>query len=177
MYIKRPLTDYPEYQIDTNGILYGKNGSPMSPTPNHRGYPIANLMVNGKRIGIAIHTLVAQEFLGKQEAPYQVNHINGIKTDNRLVNLEWVTPLENVHHAINQLGFTPGAHSKKPVIGINKHSKTVRYTFNSLIEAGTYFNPNNPRRGQNDIWRVLSGLRKSYKGCIWKYNDLTQETV
>jgi hypothetical protein len=45
-----------------------------------------------------VHRLVLESFIGKSDL--QCNHKNGIKTDNRLVNLEWITALENVRHSI-----------------------------------------------------------------------------
>lgn len=61
------------------------------------GYKKALLYKDGKRIFHSVHRLVAIAFLDNQLA--EVNHINGVKTDNRVENLEWCSSQQNVIHS------------------------------------------------------------------------------
>ena len=72
-------------------------------TNNTKGYCRVILSKDGKNKTYAVHRLVAQAFIENKLNKSQVNHINGIKTDNRVENLEWVTASENVIHSINVL--------------------------------------------------------------------------
>lgn len=79
-YRKEKCTYYPGYSVDTLGNVYGKRGQILKYSTNHSGYAIVNLMISNKRIGKAIHTIVAEQFLTKQHNYLsQVNHKNGIK--------------------------------------------------------------------------------------------------
>lgn len=63
------------------------------------GYLLVSLYKNGKQKTITTHRLVAQSFIYNKDKKPQVNHINGIKDDNRVQNLEWNTSLENIRHS------------------------------------------------------------------------------
>ena len=63
-------------------------------------YLLIDLCKDGKIKKHLLHRLIAETFLENKENKEQVNHINGIKTDNRLCNLEWVTRSENQLHSI-----------------------------------------------------------------------------
>lgn len=69
------------------------------------GYLFVGLRKAGQpQAFLKIHRLVAQHFLANPQNKPQVNHINGIKTDNRLENLEWATRSENQRHRYTHLG-------------------------------------------------------------------------
>lgn len=102
------------YQVSNLGnvrsldrIILCKNGSerftvgkPLKPQMDYQGYLRVGLNICGKFKTYRVHRLVALNFLDEKENKDQVNHINGIKDDNRLTNLEWVTGSENIKHAI-----------------------------------------------------------------------------
>ena len=68
---------------------------------NKNSYGYVELWKNNKGKKFRIHRLVAETFIPNYANKEQVNHIDGDKTNNCVSNLEWVTPKENIRHAIN----------------------------------------------------------------------------
>jgi hypothetical protein len=108
---------YEDYECDIFGnvysLNYGRTGERRKLKPRqNKGYLSVILCNNGKYKGFYVHRLVMLTFFG--ESDLQVNHINGIKDDNRLENLGYCTALENIKHAIKEgLGNNKGVNNGK----------------------------------------------------------------
>lgn len=83
----------------------------------------------------SVHKLVADAFIGSCPLGLQVNHKDGNKTNNRATNLEYVTPAENVRHAIDTLGHRANRGSKH---GIAKLTEIQIPTIRRMIACGLF---------------------------------------
>jgi len=95
----RIIDDMPRYSVSNHGdIKNNDTGRIISPVKS-KGYLLVGLYCNGIRFFFPRHRLVAMAFIPNPDNKPQVNHINGIKSDNRHTNLEWCTSSENIKHA------------------------------------------------------------------------------
>ena len=151
-----PIPNYPNYACDKDGNIYSLKRNKLRKLNGYissKGYVRLCLRKDNKKVTVTAHRLIAMTFINNPSNKPQVNHINGIKTDNSVDNLEWCTQAENNKHAYDT-GLNKGNinHPKisKPVRGINiKTGEEI--VFSSCREAH--------RNGFN------KGCRKLSKGC------------
>jgi hypothetical protein len=92
------IIGFPDYLIYPDGRVYSKKGKGrfLKPRPNGVGYDRVQLRIRGEKpIDKYIHRLVAQHYIPNPENKKEVDHINYIRNDNRVENLQWVTSTEN----------------------------------------------------------------------------------
>ncbi len=156
--------DFQGYTVTTGGRVYSFiDGSrrELSPSIND-GYKQVILGSRlSRRITRKIHRLVAEAFIPKIKGKPQVNHIDGDKRNNDVSNLEWVSNLENQHHAI--------IHKLKDCrrVAVYDLEGNLIKTFPSLVFARQYFGI----KHHSLVQYALNGKYKQAYGYIWKYID------
>ena len=173
------------YYIDPRGIIYtkrampGRKGKKLYPSGykiaikalgNSYGYMITPIiMSNGSSKTVKAHRMVAQAFIPNPHGKPVVNHIDLNRSNNDVLNLEWVTSKENYHHS-KKLGSYDGYKGsgipQKEILQLNPDGSTFK-EHASLKDAAIYLFGSKARRP--NISRVLSGERKTCKGYGWKY--------
>lgn len=171
------------YAISNHGNLKSfkvdKNGRILKNTHKNGWYLTVNLQTTEKFETRRIHRLVAEYFIPNPENKRQVNHIDGNKQNNHVENLEWVTPCENMAHAILM--------NPNILKGMNDYNKIIKprpilqFTINNSFIC-EHINSNEASKNtgvcQRNILQVANkdeykpGLtRKQAGGFIWKFKE------
>lgn len=110
--LKKEYDPKQEIYVSSEGVLI-KDGKKRVGSFT-KGYLTFN--IRGKTF--RAHRVIAEHFIPNPESKPQVNHINGIKSDNRVENLEWATAKENVQHSV-KTGLVKSGKFNKNSIKIN----------------------------------------------------------
>lgn len=138
------------------------------------GYLYVILCKNGKTKLMKIHRLVAQTFILNPKNKPEVNHIDGVKANNVMNNLEWATHNENMEHAwknhLRDNCFNKGIDSKKSKVIYQINPKN-----NQIINI-FYGNRDVERKTGYDHSSISKCCRKrpsykTYHGYIWRYKE------
>jgi hypothetical protein len=109
------------YSIDKNGTItrhhrFKSSINILTPKPDGKGYLKVRLCKNGYCKIVSVARMVGIHFIPNTENKPEINHIDGVKSNNHYTNLEWCTRSENMIHA-HRVGLK---------IGINKRDKNGR---------------------------------------------------
>ena len=146
-----------------NVVSYKRGGSgyPLKVGHDNRGYQRVGIGYGSTRAQY-VHRLVADTWIDNPNPDHytQVNHINGDKDDNRVENLEWVTPSENMCHAFRTGLHKPSGGRKPTPIRIPETGEI----FESQHECARRIGGN-----QASIADCLTGRQSTHRGYHFEY--------
>lgn len=173
--IWRPVKGYENlYEVSSNGDVrslpricrrregkelkeYLYEGKVLKPSPDWKGYLKVRLYHNDVPKDFFVHRIVMEAFCENPHNHPQVNHINEIKSDNRLCNLEWCSASYNVNYGQRNKTM------EKPVKQMAKDGKLIGM-FKSACEASRKTGVQ-----QANISRNCLGKTKTAGGYIWQF--------
>lgn len=128
---KKQIKDFPDYYIHLDGyVISHKHGKErrLAGSISHSGYRQVLLLQNGKAKCFLIHRLIAEYFIDNTKLHLEVNHIDCNKKNNHVSNLEWVTPKENMRHAINNGLWTAPTDEHYKMMRRNARINNAKFT-------------------------------------------------
>lgn len=165
----KTIEEFPDYSVsnlgrvrrDTHPIMTISSDGILKIQRNHNGYSMVRIknaiVIKWKRVA----RLVAEAFVKNTSIKPQVNHKNGVRSDDRSENLEWVTCSENINHSFDSLGRIGARGELKP--GHKLTSKDV-FKIRKMITDGI---------GDTKISRMFGVNRNTIRliriGKNWKY--------
>lgn len=121
--IWRTAAEWPSYEVSSFGQVRRIGARQvLKPSPSGKGYLRVSLYKDGTQKSVLVAKLIALAFLGPRPDGLQINHIDGIKANNRPENLEYCTASHNNKHAF-RLGLNKGGKDH----GLNRHPEARLY--------------------------------------------------
>lgn len=175
----KKIKSYPNYSCDKQGNVYSPHRK-LKQSKRGNGYLCVTICNEYGRKTRNVHRLIIETFISNPDNKQQVNHKNGIKNDNRIENLEWVTQSENTIHAIeNGLYKLPKQNRKdlsKPIKQYSldgifiKNYPSVNEAARELVVSTKWL----CACANGGTYRISGGVKKwvncnSANGYKWKY--------
>lgn len=170
----RDIKGFSGYMVSDEGQVYSMKSNRLLTASKHVGdYRVVSLKGNKKNHTLLVHRLVYEAFVGSIPKGMQVNHKDENKSNNRLDNLELLTPKENSNYGTRNQRIVESnrqwrkARRKRfgrPVLQYNRDGVLIR-KWEAIAEA--------EEQGfcKTGIGRCCRGDMKTYKGCRWEYAD------
>ena len=151
------------YSVNDKGEVKNNNTNKLLSPRIQQGYKHVTIYLDKKPKSCRVHRLVATAFIPNLENKPYVNHKNGIRSDNRVENLEWVTPSENTQHAVNTGLFKP-----------TRERAVVQYAL-SGEKLGIYSSISEAARETNSLVEKIVNccqfVRKTHNNFQWRYKE------
>ena len=141
---------------------------------DNKGYHRIRVTIEREKMSYKVHREVAKAFIPNPANLPQVNHKDGNKDNNSVDNLEWITNIDNAHHAIAHGLWEPlfegsrkeNESRKRPVIGhFISDTCVASRRFGSVSEAERFV-------GSRHVVDVLKGRRSMVKGWTFRYEEV-----
>lgn len=132
----------------------------LKPSKSKKGYLSVSLYKNGKSTRSIVHRLVANAFIENPKEKPQVNHINEIRDDNRVSNLEWVTSKENNNHGGRNSKLSKARSKSVEGKSILNGNIKIYEKVRDVVKDGFNY---------GHVASCCRGELSAHKGFTWKY--------
>ena len=166
-----------KYQVSNLGRIKSikfKNGNQekILKLTDCKGYKIIRLCKDGIVKSFKVHRLVAQAFIPNYNNMPIINHINGIKNDNNVENLEWCTYSHNETEA-HRMGLKKPTWQGKCYYTHPSNRKIIQYNLNGeKVKEWSSIQEATDKLNVSNISAVCRGAQKTAGGYIWKYTEV-----
>ena len=130
-----PIPGYEKYRAFQDGRIWSGKRAPgqfLKPRGTGTGYMQVTLCQDGKQKKMLVHRLVAMAYIENPDNKPQVDHINQVRTDNRISNLRWATRSENQQNTGKQINNKSGHKN------IGYYKRDDIWVFSKMINGKTH---------------------------------------